>query len=405
MTLTTKDKVAIVAGILVGTIFGYLTMLAGFGGVLVGGVYGILVVPLVIIFVADQRKLLVWQVCIVPFALYVGVATGLGDPWADAAQFDTGVFLLFWALGSVISSPVPVYLYWKRSKAQGGYRLAWLFLGMVFVGLVCTTLLQDPFLLLGLSLLWIAACLGKFAWEWRASVESRGPKTATLVAAGVLLLVISMTASIGVLHKQEAFRAAMDHHHLRIARLFVSMGANPSLPDGWGNTALVSATWSGVGDLDGVNALISMGANVNQAQSGAFNGLLPSGTPLHVAAAAGRTEICKSLLKAGASADAEGTQGQTPLLAALNRGTIDCVPTLLDYGANVNARDGQGKTPLMVMMNYAPDDPAIQGILRQMLAEGANVNAKDTDGRSVEDWAVYYKHERFEELLRSFTNR
>jgi ankyrin repeat protein len=157
--------------------------------------------------------------------------------------------------------------------------------------------------------------------------------------------------------------------------------------------------------LDGVNALISMGANVNQAQSGTFNGLLPSGTPLHVAAAAGRTEICKSLLKAGASADAEGTQGQTPLLAALNRGTIDCVPTLLDYGANVNARDGQGKTPLMVMMNYAPDDPAIQGILRQMLAEGANVNAKDTDGRSVEDWAVYYKHERFEELLRSFTNR
>jgi ankyrin repeat protein len=369
-------------------------MLAGFGGVLVGGVYGILIVPLVIVFVADQRKLLVWQMCIVPFALYIAAMNGL----------QAGVFFLFWALGSVISSPVPVYLYWKRSKAQGGHQLAWLFLGLVFVGLICLTLLRDPFLFVGLSVLWIAGCLGRFAWQWRATVESGGPKAGTLIASGVLLFAILTATSVGFLRKQEAFRAAMDHHYLGIARLFVKMGADPSLPDALGHTALVAAAWNGVGDLAGVNALIAMGANVNQTQSRAFNGLMPSGTALHVAASSGRKEICESLLKAGASTDAPGTNGQTPLLAALSHGSINCVPTLLQYGANVNAKDGQGKTALMLLMNYGPDDPAILNILQLMLAKGAEVDAKDVDGRSVEDWAAYYKHERFEEPLRNFPN-
>jgi ankyrin repeat protein len=103
-----------------------------------------------------------------------------------------------------------------------------------------------------------------------------------------------------------------------------------------------------------------MGANVNQTEGPAFNGLKPSGTPLHVAAAACRTEICKSLLEACASVDAKRTQGATPLLAALSGGATACVPTLLEYGANVNARDGQGKTALMFLMNYGSEDPSIQ---------------------------------------------
>jgi hypothetical protein len=52
----------------------------------------------------------------------------------------------------------------------------------------------------------------------------------------------------------------------------------------------------------------------------------------------------------------------------------------------------QGKTVLMFLTNYAPDDPTIQSIVREVLAQGA-------DGKSSADWATCYKNERFRELL------
>jgi ankyrin repeat protein len=389
MTFTTKDKVALLVAVLLGAAFGHFTMLAGFGGVFIGGLYGSLIVPVVVIYVADSSKILIWQACILPFALFVAFENGL----------QVGVFLLFWVIGSVISLPAPVFFYWRRCHARGGSELIWLFLGLAVVGI--SSFFFDPFLFLGLSLLWIVACASKFAWEWHASADSSAHKLATLVAVIVLIFAISTAASIAVFFKQQAFRSAMDHHDLGFARSLARLGADPNLPDRWGNTALVSATWNGVGDLAGVNALISMGANVNQAEGAAFNGLKPSGTALHVAAAVGRTEICKSLLEAGASADAKGADGSTPLLVALGRGSINCVPVLLEHRANVNARDGHGKTALMLLMNYGPEDPFIQGIVQQMVAKGGDVNAKDAEGKSVEDWAAYYKHERFNALLQN----
>jgi len=144
-----------------------------------------------------------------------------------------------------------------------------------------------------------------------------------------------------------------------------------------------------------------MGANIDQQQAGALNGMLPSGTALHVAACAGRTSICQVLLQKGASVDAKNQKGATPLLAALSRGTIACLPTLLYHGADVKARDIQGRTALMLLMNYGPDDPAVQSILRELLVRGVDVTARDVDGRTAEDWATYYKHEQFAEQLRN----
>jgi hypothetical protein len=48
MTLTTKDKIALLVAILLGTAFGYFSILAGYGGTVIGGFYGILIVPLVV---------------------------------------------------------------------------------------------------------------------------------------------------------------------------------------------------------------------------------------------------------------------------------------------------------------------------------------------------------------------
>ena len=55
----------------------------------------------------------------------------------------------------------------------------------------------------------------------------------------------------------------------------------------------------------------------------------------------------------------------------------------------------------MFLMNYAPDDPAVEKILREMLTKGADVNATDADGKTAEDWARYYKREQSAERLRS----
>ena len=396
MTLTRKDKIALPVAVLLGVAFGYFTMLAGFAGLLVGGFYGILVVPLVVLFVADQRKILAWQACIISFALSIVVGNGLSGGLGSAEALT--IFFGFWPIGTVISSPVPMFLYWKRTKGRPGHQVLWLFVGLGFAASI-SSVWRDPFLLVGLSLLWILVCLAKFAWEWHRAADTNGAKTATLVTCLVLALMISITTITGGLFRQQLFRSAIRHHYLRLARFFVTIGADPNRRDALGITALVDATWSNIGDLEAVNFLISIGANVNEEQEGTYQALLPSGTALDVAAGAGRREICEALLEAGASVNAKNRADATPLVIGLSEGSIACVPPLLNHGAAVNARDAHGRTALMYLVNFSPDDPNIQNILSVLLARGIDVNAKDADGKTAVDLAKEHKHERFAEQL------
>ncbi len=94
MALSTRDKIALPVAVLLGTAFGYFSILARFGGTVIGGFYGILIVPLVVVYVADQRKILIWQACIIPFALCVVVENArLGALVGIAGAF--GVFYIF----------------------------------------------------------------------------------------------------------------------------------------------------------------------------------------------------------------------------------------------------------------------------------------------------------------------
>src|SRR5260370_9471551 len=114
MTFTRKDKVALPAAILIGTAFGYLSVQAGFGGEVIGAVYGVLIVPLIVIYVADRRSILIWQASVIPYALFVAVENKLQGAPADWVIW---VFFSFWAMGTAISSPAPAFFYWKRRKS------------------------------------------------------------------------------------------------------------------------------------------------------------------------------------------------------------------------------------------------------------------------------------------------
>jgi len=400
--LTPKDKIALSSALLSGAVFGYLTFLAGYSWLVVACFYGIFIIPPVLIFIAEHGKIFVWQLSVLSFALSAALSVVVADASASGSSLKNDgimVFFLCWAAESVISSPVPIFLYWRGRKKRKWYRFEWLFLGLIFAGLI-GILWRDPFLFVCLALLWCAVCTAIFAWDWRTTVPPAQARRATLVALSVFTLVLLGAASAGVASKQEIFRSAMDRHYYRIARLLVAIGADVNGKNQFGQTALMTTAVNGVGDLDGVNALLSMGADVNRVESGRFSDLLWGGTVLHLAAAAGRTEICGSLLRAGAEVNKRNKKGATPLTAALSGSSMNCVPILLQHGADVDAEDVNGHTPLMLLMPFGPDDPVVDGVFRELMAKGANLEARDTSGKTAEDWAMYYKHERFAEQLR-----
>jgi fatty acid desaturase len=82
------------------------------------------------------------------------------------------------------------WLFWKSSKNRREYRVEWLFIGIAFVGLV-GFLWNDPFLLVGLMLLWLALCSLKFARDWHRAAEPKAPRKATVVASCLLVVTIS----------------------------------------------------------------------------------------------------------------------------------------------------------------------------------------------------------------------
>ena len=90
----------------------------------------------------------------------------------------------------------------------------------------------------------------------------------------------------------------------------------------------------------------------------ACNAILPSATPLHVAAYYGRLAAARTLLTLGADADARDISGRTPLHIAVLQGEPALARLLREHGADVDAKDDAMSTPAA----YCTDD-AVRSVL------------------------------------------
>jgi ankyrin repeat protein len=163
-----------------------------------------------------------------------------------------------------------------------------------------------------------------------------------------------------------AMALALSHGNL--ACLNLALSACPEAARGpLGAKALGLAARTG--QVDGAQALIDAGANVNWADA---RGRAPA---MEVA---GNLACLRLVIKAGARVDAQALDGTTALMRAVSSDATECVQELLRAGAPVNAQDKDGVSAAMKAAS-----PSRLGCLLALLQAGADPNACDHWGHTL----------------------
>jgi uncharacterized protein len=165
------------------------------------------------------------------------------------------------------------------------------------------------------------------------------------------------------------------HPHTELAesvRLLVEAGADINLkavaPSSDDHRAAVMCAAQRTCCSKVLHAFLQSGADVSIAD--AFGT-----TALHLAAVAGRADSCELLLaRADSSIHAKNENGWTALMHAAARGYLDGVQLLLQHGADVNVRDAKDRRPLFAACKCNDADVAAC-----LIEAGADVNAVDSD--------------------------
>ncbi len=142
------------------------------------------------------------------------------------------------------------------------------------------------------------------------------------------------------------------------------------------------------GDLREVEHLLQSGTPVNAIR---WHG---EQSPVHEAAAAGKTDILRLLVSAGADVEVVDDRRRTPLHVAARLGHRKCVLALIEAGAQLDAQDQDGQTPLVGAIDRERDS-----IARALIAAGADVSIVPEKGCTALDMAAAHGSAELVSLL------
>ncbi|HEY7789736.1 MAG TPA: ankyrin repeat domain-containing protein [Vicinamibacterales bacterium] len=197
-------------------------------------------------------------------------------------------------------------------------------------------------------------------------------RKALVVAAAVLCL-----TALGQADSQSPVADAAMQQDRPAVDALLKQGADVNASQGDGMTALHWAAMNGDAAL--AKTLLYAGANANAATR--LGGL----TPLDLAARNGEAEVARDLLAGGADPKVADLHGTTALMFAAESGNLDVLKTLVDAGADVNAKESyRQETPLMFAAAYGRTDA-----VKLLLAHGADWKATTR----VLDWTKLPKND------------
>eukprot|EP01047_Picozoa_sp_COSAG01_P023963 COSAG01_NODE_1465_length_10223_cov_4.478961_4_plen_396_part_00 len=103
-------------------------------------------------------------------------------------------------------------------------------------------------------------------------------------------------------------------------------------------------------------------------------------TPLHLAAAAGWSDVTSQLLELGASTELTNQAGATPLYLATTEGHLACVDALLAKGADPNTANTKGQSVLFNAVFWNQPE-----IATKLIAAGADVTKPNAKGKTLRE--------------------
>jgi hypothetical protein len=164
----------------------------------------------------------------------------------------------------------------------------------------------------------------------------------------------------------------LSRNSLEVVRDLLARGADPSIADDVGQTALMHAAFSPF-NRERFRLLVGAGANVNARRRDGLTGL-------HLACAGGEADAVTEWIRAGADAEARSPDGVTPLLLGATWPRI--VRMLLNESAEVNAVDNDGHSGLVYAILHQCWVSAADQIeaMQTLINAGADVNLRDRAG-------------------------
>ena len=168
--------------------------------------------------------------------------------------------------------------------------------------------------------------------------------------------------------------------HLNVVTFLVREGADVSLPDYDGRTAVHCAVGSSDNSCEILSCLIENGADINKRR-------MDNQTPLMVAVEKGLVSVATFLIEHGADVDLQNENGNTALHYALYGSDVSCeiLSCLIGSGADVNGVNKVKHTPLMIAAKRGH-----LNALTLLIKHGAHdVDLRDSDGYTALHYAVY----------------